>query len=133
MDKTIPNISKNQLRDIFVFAAMLLVLLTSCPIKNGLLSLAGIPVNTEQGLAKKTNLISGYGVEKCFYSETADTIISQEISINANDLLPALLLAATFLFLLGYIFCKEQSHPLYGNLKITGTLPIFLQYRKLIL
>ncbi|MDP2041143.1 MULTISPECIES: hypothetical protein [Algoriphagus] len=133
MNKAAKNISKNKLRDFFVFAAMLLVLLTSCPIKNGLLSLADIPVNTEQGSAKKTNLISGYGVEKCFYSETADTIISQEISISANDLLPALLLTATFLFLLGYIFCKEQSHPLYGNLKIYGTLPIFLQYRKLIL
>lgn len=133
MNKTIPNISKNKLRDIFVFAAMLLVLLTSCPIKNGLLSFAGIPLNTEQGSAKKNRLISEYGVEKCFYSETADPIISQEISISANDLFPVLQLAATFLFLLGYIFCKEQSHPLYGNLKIYGTLPIFLQYRKLIL
>jgi hypothetical protein len=133
MDGTIPNISKNKLRDFFVFAAMLLVLLTSCPIKNGLLSLADIPINTEQGSSKKSTLFSGYGVEKCFYSETSDTIISQEISINTNDLLPALLLAAAFLFLLGYISYNQPSHPLYGNLKITGTLPIFLQYRKLIL
>lgn len=121
------------MRDFFVYAAMFLVLFTSCPIKNGLLSLADIPINTEQGSAKKSALFSGYGVEKCFYSETSETIVSQEISINANDLLPVLLLAATFLFLLGYISYNQPSHPLYGNLKITGTLPIFLQYRKLIL
>ena len=133
MDKAKPNNSKNHLRDIFVFAAVLLVVFTSCPIKNGLLSLADIPVKTEQGLAKKSTLFSGNGLENCAYSETPDTLISQEISFNSSDLLPVLLLTATFLFLLSFTLCTEQLHPLYGNLKIYGTLPIFLQYRKLIL
>lgn len=133
MDKDKPNISKNHLRNIFVFTAMLLVVFTSCSIKNGLLSLADIPVNTEQGLAKKSNIFIVDGLEKCCYSDTSDPIISQEVSISASDFLPILLLTATFLFLLSFTLGKEQSHPLYGNLKISGSLPIFLQYRKLIL
>ncbi len=133
MDKAKPNILKNHLRDFLVFAAMLLVVLTSCPIKNGLLSLANIPANSEQRLAKKSTIFSGERIEKCIYSETADPIIFQEVSSSANEFLPILLLTATFLFLLSFTTGRDQAHPLYGNLKITGTLPIFLQYRKLLI
>jgi len=112
---------------------MLCVLLSSCPIKSGIKSLVGIPTNTEQGVPKKSSLFSaGNGTEKCV-SETSDTKISQTVSSSTQDVLPAVLLTAAFVFLLGYTLCKQQPHPLYGSLKIPGTLPIFLQYRKLII
>lgn len=132
--KTEPNTAKKHRRHNFVLAAMVLVLLTSCSIKNGLKFLSGFQVNTEQGLGKKASLFSENGLEKCYQSvATTSTKISQEISSNANDLLPAVLLTVTFLFLSGYTVRREQLHPLYGNTKISGTLPIFLQYRKLII
>lgn len=116
----------------FVSVLMILVLLTSCSIKNGLKNFAGTQVNTEQILGKKASLFSG--LEECYDNVvTTSTKISEEISSNANDLLPAVLLTATFLFLSGYTVRREQLHPLYGNSKISGTLPIFLQYRKLII
>lgn len=115
----------------FVLAAMALVLLTSCSIKNSLKNFSGNQVNTEQGLGKKAGLFSG--LENCYDNVTTSTKISKEISSHANKLLPAVLLTVTFLFLSGYTVRREQLHPLYGNSKISGTLPIFLQYRKLII
>ena len=116
----------------FVSIFMILVLLTTCSIKNGLKNFTGNQFNTEQVLGKKASLFSG--LEKCYDNVvTTSTKISEEISSNANNLLPAVLLTVTLLFLSGFTVRREQLHPLYGNTKISGTLPIFLQYRKLII
>lgn len=130
MDWTLSNTKKYTQRCLFVCIVVVLVLLTSCPVKSSIKSLAGIPANTEQGLVKKNDVV---GSERCVVGETADTKISPTTSFQTNDWLPIAILAVTFLFLLGYTRCNEQSHPLYGSLKIPGTLPIFLQYQKLII
>lgn len=130
MDWTLSNTKKYTQRCLFVCIVVVLVLLTSCPVKSSIKSLAGIPANTEQGLVKKNDVV---GSERCVVGETADTKISQTSSFQTNDWLPIAVLSVTFLFLLGYTICNEQSHPLYGSLKIPGTLPIFLQYQKLII
>lgn len=130
MDWTLSNTKKYTQRCLFVCIVVVLVLLTSCPVKSSIKSLAGIPANTEQGLVKKNDVV---GSERCVVAETADTKISPTTSFQTNDWLPIAILSVTFLFLLGYTRCNEQSHPLYGSLKIPGTLPIFLQYQKLII
>ena len=132
MNSTLRNITKNHLRQLIVFAAASLMILTSCSVKSSIKSLAGIPVNTEQGIAKNNNSFFGSASETCINGETTDLQISQTPSFNANDLLPAVIFTVAFLFLLGFTPHKEQSHPLYGNLKIPSTLPLFLLYRKLI-
>jgi|SRR5690606_29999199 len=131
MNSALQNSSKNYQRYFFVFAVAVFVLLTSCPVKSSIKSLAGIPVNTESGLSKK-NSILGNGSGECVIGETTDTEASLA-AFNSNNLLPAVILTAAFLFLIGDTRSTEQPHPLYGNLKISGTLPIFLQYRKLII
>lgn len=132
MNRTSPDITKNHLRQLFAFAAAILIVLMSCSVKSGIKSLAGIPVNTEQGLAKNKHGFIGAGSETCLNGETTDTKISQTASFNTITLLPAVILTAAFLFLFGYTPRKEKLHPLYGNLKIPGTLPLFLLYRKLL-
>lgn len=132
MDRNLPNITKKHLRQLVVFAAAVLIVLMSCAVKSSIKSLVGIPVNTEKGVAKSNQHFFGSASETCVIGETTDTTIFQTTSLNANDLLPAVILTVTFLFLLGFRPFKKQSHPLYGNLKIPGTLPLFLLYRKLI-
>src|SRR5690606_39043497 len=107
-------------------------LFTSCSVKSSIKSLTGIPINTEKGLVKKSNAF-GSGSEKCIIGETIDTKIAQTAPFRPNNLLPISILAATSLFLLGYALAKAQTHPLYGNLKISGTLPLFLQHQKFII
>jgi len=133
MDRTLLNIQKNYRRSLFAFVAMVFVLIASCSVKSSIKSLVGIPLNSQQGVTKTNHSFFSNGSEKCVNGETTDTEILQSASSQTNSLLPALILTAAFLFLLGYTFLKEQSHPLYGTLKIPGTLPIFLQYRKLII
>lgn len=132
MNRTSPDITKNHLRQLFAFAAAILIILTSCSVKSSIKSMAGIPVNTEQGLAKNNHGFIGAGSETCLNGETTDTKISQTASFNTITLFPAVILTAAFLFLFGYTPRKEKLHPLYGNLKIPGTLPLFLLYRKLL-
>lgn len=131
MNRTLSHIPKYSQRYFFVFAVIILIMF-SCPIKSSIKTLVGIPTNTERTLNLNNNTIYS-SLEKCENSETANSKVSQEISFKTISLLPAVLLAVTFPFLLGSIQIKQLSHPLYKRLKISGTLPIFLEYQKLII
>lgn len=134
MNKVLSNsILKAYRRPTFVLAAVVLVLLASCPVKRGIKSLAGIPVNTEHSIAKGSYNLFGNGPEKCVNGETADPEITSPTFSRTNSLLPALLHTADFLFPAAYTRRREASGSFYGNLKIPGRLPIFLQYRKLVI
>ncbi|MBZ4190766.1 MULTISPECIES: hypothetical protein [Bacteroidota] len=135
MDKNISNILASCKRYFFVFAAMLLVLLTSCAVKTSLKNLAGIPTKTERSIPKGSQSYSSNTFENCTQLNTADISIVQKVSFHANDLLPAVILTAAFLFIFGLRpVNKENKHPLYsGSGKIRSSIPIFLEYRKLII
>lgn len=131
MDRILSNITKNHQRYFFVFIAVFVLL--TCPVKSSIKSLVGIPVNTEQGFAKGSKPVLANGTGQCVYSEITDSKISQTNSANGNGLLPAIVLTAAFLFLLGYKPSNEQPHPFYRSLKIAETLPLFILYQKLII
>ncbi|NKI27849.1 hypothetical protein HCG49_14895 [Arenibacter sp. 6A1] len=125
--------AKNYRQYLFVFVAMILVLISSCSVKSGIKSLAGVPFSTEQNTTKKGNVVFGAHKANCINTETANKEISQSISLDTADSLPEALLVAAFIFVFGNTLYKQQLHPRYSNLKIPGSLPIFLQNQKLIL
>jgi len=135
MERTAPHFTKNYRQYFTVLTAFIFVLLTSCPVKSSLKSLAGIPVNTEQGSsAKKNNPLFGNGMELCAQSDLTDVKISPTISPNTNDLLSAVLLITVLSFLFcGFIPDGEPSKPGYATQRISCTLPIFLRHRQLII
>jgi len=133
MNRTLSNIPPKSRQYLLVFAALVLVLLTSCPIKSGIKTLIGLPAKTGQGIAKSNSHFFSNNPDRCINSETTETTVSQAVSVDAGNSLPAALLTAAFLFLSGIICGKEPSHPRYGNLKIPGSLPIFLRYRRLLI
>lgn len=135
MNRTIPNILFNCKRYFLVFAAMFLVLLTSCAVKTSIKNLAGIPTKTEQGVPKGSHNFSTNTIEKCAQFDALDTQIVQKNSSTANDVLPTVIFTASFPFLFGFRpVSKESKHPLYsGSGKIRSSIPIFLEYRKLII
>ena len=135
MDRNIPNILANCKRYFLVFVAMLLVLLTSCAVKTSIKNLVGIPIKTERSAPKANHNFSTNTLEKCSQLNVEDTQIVQKNSFKANDLLPVVILTAAFLFLLGvHPVSKENKHPLYsGSGKIRNSIPLFLEYRKLII
>jgi len=93
----------------------------------------GLPVKTEQGLVKGNSHFVGNEVDKCAVGERVDTDILAAPSFSVNQLLPAIFITAAFLFLFSDRPDQEQTHPFYGHFKISGTIPIFLAYRKLII
>ncbi|MEH6307214.1 hypothetical protein RYH73_16320 [Olivibacter sp. CPCC 100613] len=133
MNGTLLNNTQNDKRYVFALIVTVMVLLTSCPIKSGIKSLMGIPVSTEQGATTSNTNFLINGGERCVNSETDQTKTSSTVSTRANDILPTVILTSIFLFLIGYTLKRKHVHPLYGNLKIPDTLPIFLRYRKLII
>lgn len=135
MSKTIPNIANNFQRYLFVVATVFLVLFSSCAVKASVKTLAGIPTKTEQGLPKANHNVPVSSVERCTVVMASDMQVVQKSSSNTNDLLPVVLFTASFLFLLGLRpVSKENKHPLYsGSSKIRSSIPIFLEYRKLII
>lgn len=135
MSKTIPNIVNNFQRYLFVFATAFLVLFSSCAVKASVKTLAGIPTKTEQGLPKANHNAPVSSVERCTVITASDMQVAQKSSFNANDLLPVVIFTATFLFLFGLRpVSKESKHPLYSSSgKIRSSIPIFLEYRKLII
>jgi hypothetical protein len=114
---------------------MLLVLLTSCAVKTSIKNLVGIPLKTERSVPKANHNLSTNTLANCSQFNVEDTQIVQKNAFKANDLLPAVILTAAFLFLLGVPpVSNENKHPLYNSSgKIRSAIPIFLEYRKLII
>lgn len=135
MNRTVLNIISNCKRYFLVFASLLLVLLTSCPIKTSIKNFAGIPLKTERSTPKTSNNFSPNSLEMCAQYNIEDTQLVQKHSFEANNLLPAVILTAAFFFLFGFHpVSKENKHPLYsGSGKIRIAIPLFLEYRKLII
>ena len=130
MNRILPYITKNHLRQLLVFAAAVLIVLTPCSVKSSIKSLTGIPVNTEQGLSKHHHSFLGTASGTCVSVQMRDTKISQKASFDAIALLLTAI-STSFIFLAAPRLPEEPSHPLYANLKIPGKLPLFLLYQKL--
>ncbi len=136
MSKTKSQILANYKRYLFVLATIFLVTISSCPLKGGLKALAGMPVSTESSIPSKGNQKSIVNtIEKCAEIEITDTLMAQNISIDVNSLLPFLLCTAAFFCLFAFRSTgKAYAHPLYnGSKKIRNSIPLFLEYRKLII
>lgn len=135
MNRTFSNILANSKRYFLVVAAILLVLLTSCPVKLSIKNFAGIPIKTENGVNRGHQNTSTSLLEKCAQYSIEDNQIVHKNSIGSNDLLPAFILTLAFLFYFDFRANKKEiKHPLYsGTNRIRSTIPLFLEYRKLII
>lgn len=121
------------------FAVVLFVLITSCPVKAGIKQLIGEPIKSEQSFPNASSALLSYqassipdNVDRCAESELS-TLFVKSGTPQVIGLLPLILSATIVLFFFYAPHHTGEQHPFYRNLKISGTLPIFLQYRKLII
>lgn len=131
MFRHILNKVKGYQQYFFVLALVLFALLSSCPIKAGIKSLASEPIKSEQRTSGQSGALSSH-FDKCADSERTVMVTTSRSSPIA-DLLPAVLLLGVALYFFCFTFRKEKVHPLYGNLKLAGSLPLFLEYQQLII
>lgn len=135
MNKTTLHILKGLQQYLFVFAVLLVMLLSSCAVKASIKNLAGFPPKTEQGFPKSNKNLSIITIDNCFQVNVADTQIEHAKNTGVNDLVPILLFAAATFFFFGFrLENKENKHPLYtSSAKIRNSISIFLEYRKLLI
>lgn len=134
MNRKAKNMSTPFWRNFFAITCILLICLTSCAVKGSIKSMVGIPVKAEQNTAKSSHTFLDNGSVQCQTLQNADIEIIKSLSANELQILPFVLFSAISLFMLVLATNnKAQAHPSYNNVKIPGNLPIFLQYRKLII
>ncbi|MGO3654767.1 MAG: hypothetical protein ACTJFN_10410 [Sphingobacterium sp.] len=133
MNKIQSSIAEKCRGNCFALAMMVFVMLTSCPVKSTIKNLLGIPVNTEQATANAKQGLQNSNIERCSDAQLKEATLVYTDASHASSLIPVIFLSVIFLFLSPIPRQEEQTHPLYGNLKIPASLPIFLQYRSLII
>ena len=93
MDKNVTRMTKGLLGRLLLFTIMSFVVLTTCPIKNSIKVLAGIPITTEQGSTKRNQPIVRQLLEPCSVSEKATSISAHQATAwEVNGLMPIVLL-----------------------------------------
>lgn len=134
MGKITLNTLENNKWYLLAISGVILVLLSSCVIKNSIETFLNLPVETEQTYPKGGHSFIVNSNEECAAIDFLDNQIVQNIYSSTDDLLPAVIFT-TFLFLIVFHpIKKEGKHPLYKDSgKIRNNIPIFLEYRKLII
>jgi len=115
---------------LFVFVLTLFVLLSSCPVKAAIKNLSAEPITEQTSSGHHGTLSANF--DRCADSELT-VVVTNTSSSEMADLLPAVLLLSAAFLLFSFTLRKEQEHPLYRNTRIVGTLPLFLEYRQLII
>lgn len=117
---------------------MLCIVLSSCAVKSSIKSFLGIDFTQEQ--KHPGNLATGNAAVynpllDCQYNSSSQELTFQKSDSNSLTKAAAVLLF-TFVLYLFYgpqIVRNKKAHPRYNSAEITGSLPLFLQQRKLII
>lgn len=117
---------------------MLCIVLSSCAVKSSIKSFLGIDFTQEQrhpGTAATGHAAVTAATQDCQYNTTSQEISFQKAESNSLVKLSAVLLFTCVLYLIygQHIVRNNTTHPRYSSTEIPGSLPLFLQQRKLII
>lgn len=123
-------------RSIIGIVAIFCIVLSSCAVKASIKNHLGVQHTATQNKTSNNqgkSFLSSSAID-CFYTSSADAINIQNADVKFAGSTIAILALCTFTFFFGFnALKKEDKYPLYNSDKISGSLPIFLQYRKLII
>ncbi|MVZ67624.1 hypothetical protein GQF61_17395 [Sphingobacterium sp. DK4209] len=111
----------------------LFVLLSSCPIKSSIKSLAGIPFNSEQSSAKVNQNLVQLPATQCVSVDMSTIQQIIKISAKVKQLNPVLPFITSVLFFSAMLFKLNRSLQTYHSEQHFNTPPIFLRDRKLLI
>lgn len=139
MTKYSSTYNKLSLRQTFmIVVAVLCLVLSSCAVKANVKYFLDLQTTEQSQNPIKQNgkqYISSTS-QICHYDQLSEITIVQKAGFEFSQNTLATLVCCAFLyFLLGlHSVNKENKHPLYyGSRKIPKTIPLFLEYRKLII
>ncbi|MGV8879625.1 MAG: hypothetical protein ACOH2A_11405 [Sphingobacteriaceae bacterium] len=113
--------------------AIILVFLSSCHFKSGIKGILGLPLTTQQTNAPKNNPLNFANIGTCVYGELSATKISHMVAPHAGQVLQFVLISAIFASIFGFLLAAAKPHLRYESVKVSGSLPLFLQQQKLVI
>lgn len=111
----------------------LFVLLSSCPLRSSLKSLAGIPVSSKQSSSKVDQALVQLPLTQCISVDMSTIQQTVKVTATSKQLNPAMLLMTGLFFFSAVLFQLNRSLQTYQSEKYFNSLPIFLRYRKLLI
>lgn len=123
------------MKSIFGMFFILCILISSCAVKYGIKNLLNIDNGAKNlSLDSKVKFASSStsSVSQCKFCKVNEVTSKSDISFSISDL-QELAIFTLILFAGAFLFVNIQKHPLYNSSKIGNTIPIFIQYRKLII
>ncbi|PUV23978.1 hypothetical protein DCO56_11415 [Sphingobacterium athyrii] len=132
MDQKRKNSMNFIVRNLLTLGAVILLFLSSFPIKMGIKTLMGLPQKVEQVAGAKGSFI-GANHESCSSSILTDAITLEKSGLHSDNMLPVAILTAFILFIFCTFGSRDEICPRYRRIKIIAPLPIFLRDRKLII
>lgn len=121
-------------RPIIGIIAIFCIILSSCAVKASIKSHLGVQHTAAQktALNKQGNTFVSSGADCCYDTEVKALNFHQsDVKLGGTSI--AILACFVCTFFAFSFLTKQKRHPLYNSGQITGSLPIFLQYRKLII
>lgn len=125
--------TKNIYRHLFAIAAILLLLLSSCPIKFNIKSLSATPVETELSSGKKVNLYSTPNQPASIQCAAIETTVTGFSNTLVSDSLFALIFTTIIPFLFPFQGDKKILSLFFRGSNSGEAVPIYLQHRTLII
>lgn len=127
--------TNNTMKSIFGMFFVLCILISSCSVKYGIKNLLNIETSTKtHSLVPKEKFTSSStsSVSQCKFCKENEITAKSDPSFSVSDL-QELAIFTLILFAGAFLFVNIQKHPAYNSSKIGNAIPIFLQYRKLII
>lgn len=123
------RIMRTVLGIVFVFC----ILISSCAVKFGIKNLLNVQTHSKNNSSvPKDRFTAVTSVSTCNFCKEKEIITQSDTQFYLSEFQE--LAAFVFIaFAVALLLLKTPKHPVYGSSKIGNNLPIFLQYRKLII
>lgn len=112
-----------------------LILVTPCSVKSQIKSIVGLPAQTENNAVNKTNSKTSLtSTDTCVVINDSEVhALSSVLSQKTSDVLPVFLFALSVVCFFTLRIHQKNTSSTYEKLRIIPTLPLFMQYRQLII
>lgn len=123
----------SKMRSVLGIVFILCILISSCAVKFGIKNFLNIQTHSKNNSSiPKEKFTGSTSAWQCNFCKEKDILSNGDVPFSVSDLQG--FVAFTFIFLGGAILLlNSQKHPVYDSSKIGNKVPIFLQYRKLII
>ncbi len=122
------------MKSVIAMFFIICILISSCAVKYGIKNLFNVqPSAKSQTFVPKEKFTTNTTTSAtCNFCKEKEITAKSDIQVSVSDF-QELAAFAIILFAGAFLILKFRKHPFYGTSKVGNAVPIFIQYRKLII